>query len=231
MIVWVASFPRSGNTFLRIALNRLYGIRTSVVYDFDGVARRVGETLVGFEERPMSYEAMRRGPTVHFVKTHKPRFDHRIAPEDLAVYLARDGRDALVSWACQQSEDDAAAFEPMLRKMIEANPSGGSGRWGGNVLSWLRTPGVHLLRYDDLIRDPQGCLARLVPALDPARVPRVHALVPSFAELQQLDDRFFRRGFTGTPADEMPPVLHDLFWAQPENVEAMSVLGLGEPNE
>ncbi len=42
VIVWLASFPRSGNTFLRILLHRLYGVRSSVVYDVDGVAQRLG---------------------------------------------------------------------------------------------------------------------------------------------------------------------------------------------
>jgi hypothetical protein len=54
MIVWLASFPRSGNTFLRIVLHRHFGIRSAVVYDFDGVAERVGRELVGFQARPRS---------------------------------------------------------------------------------------------------------------------------------------------------------------------------------
>ena len=65
MIVWVASFPRSGNTFLRIVLHRLYGVRTSTVYDVDGVAARLGKDLVGFTDRPGSLADMRaaiRGP-------------------------------------------------------------------------------------------------------------------------------------------------------------------------
>src|ERR1700754_5135896 len=51
MIVWLASFPRSGNTFLRIVLHRLYGVRTSTVYDVDGVAERLGKDLIGFTDR------------------------------------------------------------------------------------------------------------------------------------------------------------------------------------
>ena len=62
VIVWVASFPRSGNTFLRIILNRLYGVRTSVVYDVDGVAVRLGSDLVGFEEAPGDLRCYARGP-------------------------------------------------------------------------------------------------------------------------------------------------------------------------
>jgi hypothetical protein len=52
VIIWVASFPRSGNTFLRIILKQLYGVYTSTVYDVDGVAARLGPDLIGFEERP-----------------------------------------------------------------------------------------------------------------------------------------------------------------------------------
>ena len=64
MIVWLASFPRSGNTFLRILLHRLYRVRSSVVYDVDGVAERLGESLVGFEQQPMSYDEMRASDAV-----------------------------------------------------------------------------------------------------------------------------------------------------------------------
>ena len=35
VIVWLASYPRSGNTFLRIVLHRLYGVPTYSVYDDD----------------------------------------------------------------------------------------------------------------------------------------------------------------------------------------------------
>lgn len=58
MIVWVSSYPRSGNTFLRIALKHLYGIRTSVIYDVDGVAERVGRDLVGYADRAGTLGAM-----------------------------------------------------------------------------------------------------------------------------------------------------------------------------
>ena len=33
MIVWLASYPRSGNTFLRVVLHNVYGVATYVRYD------------------------------------------------------------------------------------------------------------------------------------------------------------------------------------------------------
>jgi hypothetical protein len=67
MIVRVASFPRSGNAFLRIVLHRRYGVRTSTVYDVDGVAERLGKGLVGSTDRPGSLSAMWAADQPHFV--------------------------------------------------------------------------------------------------------------------------------------------------------------------
>ncbi len=230
MIVWVASFPRSGNTFFRIVLNRLYGVRTSVVYDIDGVAARVGGELIGFEERPASYEAMRASDAVHFVKTHRQR-DEAIHEDDRVICLVRDGRDALVSWARMNSEADPAQYRPQLRAMITRQSERGTGGWGANVLSWLRTrtPDQVVLRYDEVIADPSAASERAMCVAAPQVERRSGASLPSFADLQKIDGRFFRRGLTGSHRDELPEDLQDLFWSQPENRAAMDLLGLGGP--
>ena len=49
--------------------------------------------------------------------------------------------------------------------------------------------------------------------------------IPSFAELKQADERFFRRGHTATHRDELSVELHKLFWSQPDNRAAMRLLG------
>jgi hypothetical protein len=227
MIVWLASFPRSGNTFLRILLSRIHGATTTTVYDIDGVADRLGEDLVGYAARPGSFEAMRASEAVHFVKTHRQR-DADVDAADRAICLVRDGRDCLVSWARMLSEDDPAQFEPQLRKMIERQGEAGTGSWGSNVLSWLQPP-VPLravLRYEDLISDPAGSTIRLMHQLVPDMLPRPAVLAPSFAELRQGDGKFFRRGIVGSHRDEMPEALHELFWSRPDNVAAMRLLGL-----
>src|SRR3954452_20188736 len=135
-LVWVASFPRSGNTFLRIVLHRLYGVRTSTVYDVDGVAERLGKDLIGYTDPPGSLSEMRADGRPHFVKTHRQR-DADVAEDDRAICLVRDGRDALVSWARQASEDDPDTYEDELRSKILRVSAAGTGSWGSNVLSWL----------------------------------------------------------------------------------------------
>ncbi|GLY96154.1 hypothetical protein Acsp02_34090 [Actinoplanes sp. NBRC 103695] len=129
MIVWVASFPRSGNTFLRIVLHRLYGVRTSTVYDVDGVAERLGKDLIGFTDRPGSLSEMRATDELHFVKTHR-QHDADVDEDDRAICLVRDGRDALVSWARQASEEDPNTYRAELRSKILRVSASGTGKLG-----------------------------------------------------------------------------------------------------
>lgn len=228
VIVWLASFPRSGNTFLRILLHRLYGVRSSVVYDIDGVAQRLGESLVGFEQRPMSYDEMRASSEVYFVKTHRQR-DTSILDTDRAICLVRDGRDSLVSWARMNSEADLSRYEAELRDMIERDTPTGTGSWGTNVLSWLQpeVSGRVALRYDALIADPLEAVTAVMAALVP-EVVQIGAEAPNFAELRAADELFFRRGVVGSHRDEMPDELHELFWSRPDNAAAMALLGFVE---
>ncbi|MBB2947410.1 hypothetical protein FB565_007178 [Actinoplanes lutulentus] len=201
MIVWVASFPRSGNTFLRIVLHRLYGIRTSTVYDVDGVAARLGPDLIGFTERPGTLATLRADTEPHFIKTHRRR--------DTDVH-----------------ENDPSRYEPELRTKILRQSPTGTGSWGANVLSWLHPPAAHrmVLRYEDLTSDPIHHVTTIVSALAPALTPVIDPAIPSMDELRLRDDRFFRRGHTGSHRDELPPELHELFWSRADNREAMHLL-------
>ena len=45
MIVWLASYPRSGNTYFRILLNHLYGIKTPMAYVGNTVRYLISEIL------------------------------------------------------------------------------------------------------------------------------------------------------------------------------------------
>jgi hypothetical protein len=226
MLVWVASFPRSGNTFLRIILHRLYGIRTSTVYDIDGVAERVGQELIGYTERPGILADMRASSEPHFIKTHRQR-DADVDENDPAICLVRDGRDALVSWARQASEEDPDSYEAALLTKISNDATAGTGSWGNNVLSWLQPPSPRriVLRYEGLIRDPRAAVTPIIAAVAPHLPQKPDVAIPSLAELRLHDDRFFRRGHVGSHHDELPAQAHQLFWSRPDNQAAMRLIG------
>jgi len=234
VIVWLASYPRSGNTFLRVVLHSVFGVPTYSVYDDDDpVAQRVGPDLVGYRPKPRGRAEMIDSDDVYFVKTHK----RRKVDGCPAICLVRDGRDAVVSRARLRCEDHQAdhtepLFDRLLREEItrpyvDGQPS--SGTWGANVMSWLDHVGVPpvVIKYEDLIADPGATVQRAVSSLRPELVPIADARIPSFAELHDIDSGFFRRGVTGSYRDEMSEALHELFWAQPENAAAMRRLGYG----
>jgi sulfotransferase family protein len=230
MIVWLASYPRSGNTFTRIVIDRLYGRGTSTVYPVDGVRERLGGELVAGERGAVSLPEARASSEVHFVKTHRRR-DDDVGDVDHVIYLARDGRDAVVSFARQRAEDDAGRYRDELEALIRRH-HGGTASWGQNVLSWLppadrpaETSRLVLIRFEDLIRDPIRVVSAAVSRAAPELRMRSESTVPTFDELHQLDPQFFRRGLNGTHRDEMPADLEDLFWSYDDNRAAMLRLG------
>jgi hypothetical protein len=226
MLVWLASYPRSGNTFLRIVLHRMYGVRTGVIYDLDGVAERLGPELVGLQARTESLDAMRVATRLYLVKTHRQR-DESVEDNDAAICLVRDGRDAVVSWARQVSEQPQRDFRNEVHEAISRDTPRGTGSWGRNVLSWLLPHAPHRVpvRYEDLVADPSTTIRQVVMELALPVQPLPGATVPSFETLHAIDPRFFRRGHAGTHRDELPEDLHRLFWSRPDNAEAMKMLG------
>ena len=229
MIVWLASYPRSGNTFARIVINRLSGRGCSTVYPVDGVRERLGGNLVVSGRDDLRLDDARASSDVHFVKTHRRR-DDEVSDADRALYLVRDGRDAVVSFARQRSEEDPGRYRAELEALL-ARHRGGTASWGQNVLSWLppdesNGPSrVLVIRFEDLIDDPNGVITRALSRVAPNVPIRRGATVPSFTQLHQLDPHFFRRGLVGTHRDEMPPDVEDLFWSYEDNRAAMSRLG------
>jgi hypothetical protein len=229
MIFWLASYPRSGNTFFRIVLHRVFNVPTYSVYDDDDpVAQRIGLQLVGYRAKPMDRAAMAASSEFFFVKTHKRRKTDSYP----AIYLVRDGRDAVVSQArlCAADGQDRKPFDQVLREQIlrpwnSAEPSSGS--WGGNVLSWLSASDSQtvVVRYEDLVAAPQAVVVEAVRTLCPELAPSADAQVPNFAELKTIDSEFFRRGEVGSHRDEMSAELQELFWQVPENTHAMARLG------
>ena len=157
MIVWIASFPRSGNTFCRTLLHSLYDQKTYSIYN-DPEIGAMGVTAQ--EQLPGSFEELARHERLYFVKTH-------LAPSDdsPAIYLLRDGRDSYVSLAHHQVIRHATPRfydGPLLRllgttyyqELLEHIVRNSS--WSGHVVSWTRrTAGkTFVIRFEDLIREP-----------------------------------------------------------------------------
>ena len=66
MVIYLASFPRSGNTLFRTVLYSVYGINTYTIFD-GNILKRVSD-IIGYKELPTDHET---SPEIFFTKTHK----------------------------------------------------------------------------------------------------------------------------------------------------------------
>jgi len=211
IMIWLASFPRSGNTFFRIILHEVYGVTSSEYH---------------MEKR---YPVDPDYADYPIVKTHL--LPNLLIPNDPnipAVYLVRDGRDALVSMAHHRKDIIAPGsnFEVNLQKAILAKQGSFFGGWSRNVSEWLKLASL-VIRFEDLIEHPLECTERLRAIMDLPE-PKIEQL-PTFEDLRekpmpynqknisqeardQWRKNFFRRGKVGAWKDEMPYELHEVFW-------------------
>lgn len=215
-MIWLASFPRSGNTFFRNILHDVYGISSSSYHHQPGI-----EVDASYREYPV-------------VKTHL--LPNQL-PKDLqnakSVYLVRDGRDALVSIA-HHRKDIIAPGSNYNRNLLEAIVAyNGShfGGWGGNVKAWMDKADI-IIKYEDLVKDPIGEVSKLSSIIDLPEPNKDN--VPTFAKLkdgnakygsgarrinkdipqEEFSKKFFRRGIVGSYKDEMPLAMRFLFWSK-----------------
>ena len=232
MIVWLASFPRSGNTYYRLLLHHLHGVRTYSQYNDALFVEMGAQSTIGHERLPAPLAELDRESRLYFVKTHDLPVDRRPA-----IYLVRDGRDVMVSFArynktyAPDRRDrannpqpvDAETFRTSLRRLITISKQFGG--WSRNVLSWVaseRGADPVVVRYEDLLRDPAGELDRSLGALG-VSLTSTGGTVPSFEELHRRWPEFFRKGKTGSWREEMTDELHALFWQH--HGDAMRALG------
>ncbi len=214
MLTWLASYPRSGNTYFRMVLHYLYGLPTYSVYE-DRVGRGVIAQLVGRAESDLLPEAMAKAPEPYIVKIHDlPRGD-----EYPAIYLVRDGRDALTSYARyilsfvkeHGTDSGPAAFYSTLRDLIVGDPRP-YGNWSQNVSAWNGRRRTVIVRFEDLVEAPREVVERAMSGVGGEGLPVRETILPSFEELHRSFPEFFRRGQVGGWRMEMSPDLHELFW-------------------
>ena len=172
----------------------------------------------------------------------------RVEDGHVAVYLVRDGRDAVVSGAHHRKSLAAphSDFEVNLCEAIVApGNSHFGGGWSQHVEKWTEVAQV-VIRFEDLVEDPVREIEKLRPFFDlpePAldQIPTFQQLKSGDAEYgttplnpkwqlspSEVADRNFRRGKVGSWRDEMPPELHELFWVLHGETMERWGYGLGE---
>ena len=201
-IVWLASYPKSGNTWLRAFLHNYIAQpeapqSINALIDFSAVEcaaaffNAPGDTLspeATQHRRPAVHEALTRlHDDLVFIKTHNANLAlHGVplcTPAHTAgsIYILRDPRDVALSYAAfaGKSVDEIITFM--------ANPNAANrattqqvfefmSSWSNHVRSWLGAKNRLLLRYEDLLADPEKHFGRVIYFLggdaQPARLRR-----------------------------------------------------------
>ena len=177
MIIWLASYPKSGNTYVRAFLSAYY-FSESGEFDFSQIAKIdqfphekfFKEKVSNISEASKQWVPVQReinkDKKIRFFKTHSFLGNYQgnqfTSPETTlgAIYIVRDPRNVLSSLKNHYSFDDDQALKMIkdkTRSLMSNNGSHASltyiSSWSENYLSWLRNNQFRRLfiKYEDLI--------------------------------------------------------------------------------
>ncbi len=195
-IVWLASYPKSGNTWLRAFLhNYIVNAQTphsiNSLVDFS-VAECAG-AFYGPDHAALRDEQVQRlRPAVHaqltklhadlvFVKTHNANRAMHGTPlctpavSAGAVYIVRDPRDVALSYAAfaNKTVDEIIDFmaDPRAANATDASQVFELlGSWSDHAISWVAAQKRLLVRYEDLLAEPARYFARIIKFLGTGEV-------------------------------------------------------------
>ncbi len=149
-VVWLASYPRSGNTFLRTILWQCFSLRSASIYKNDLGGNHDLEEYVGHIERESDGSIPFSGNSIQLIKTHEYPMD-----DNPAIYVIRNGRVASVSlWKFYNGK---LPFDAIIEGRLKF------GSWHNHVREWDPTnrPNTLLLEYEDMRTDLPTVLEKI----------------------------------------------------------------------
>ncbi len=210
MIVWLASYPRSGNTLLRTIFQHTMGVHS---YSDEMVQResefRRNPSLIGHVEWSGDwntfYSEATASPEPVLVKTHLPPRDRQPF-----LYVVRDGRSALQSY--RKFHQNFNGIDKTFPELILGADAYGD--WSSHYEAWNQREGVrgHLLRFDELMEidvETLAVVSKFIGNKGPIR-PWSNPV----AHLRQVEPRFFHRRETRfIPDSGWTPAVESFFRA------------------
>jgi hypothetical protein len=177
-LIWLASYPRSGNTYLRTILWQCFGLRSASVYPTDLGQNKALEDYVGHIEHDQQHRITFPEGALKLVKTHEyPRDDGR------AIYVLRDGRDACISlWKFYDKQIPLAAVVRGEHRF---------GTWAAHANAWRPTerPNTLFLRYEAMVGDLPATLKSLSDFVDR---PITSPILPDRNTIAGVDGRWVK---------------------------------------
>lgn len=204
MIIWLASYPRSGNTLLRTVLKQTMGLSS---YSDESVPEEIplnAATLDAFGASPLTqtwdafYQIARDSKEKFLVKTHlMPRDDQP------AIYVVRDGRHSLVSYFKYHQKFFPEHTGGLFELAMGEDYYGG---WSEHYAKWMNgRSNVLLLRYEELVNANSGRLNAIAQFV--GHDAAITDWMNPFDKLHHASPDFFRVGGTDW---KKPPEWSDL---------------------
>lgn len=155
--IFIVTYPRSGTTWMQMILYQL----TS---DGSMEIPHIAEYCPWFESSLRSARGFETRPPPRIFKSHLP---YRAIPKGPCkyIYVARDGRDVVVSnyHLYRTHVGYQGTFAEFFERFMRGKAEHGS--WFQHVLGWWKhrhDPNVLFLTYEELTRDLEGCLRRII---------------------------------------------------------------------
>ena len=195
-VVWLASYPKCGNTWVRFMLYAaLYRPPETSIE----VTRKIPDL-----HRPLPVDPPRPGRPM-LAKTHLMLTERhpKLGDTRRAIHVIRNPRDVALSalnyrrlaTGDDKSLDEAAYLATFIRAGGDPDwQRQGFGTWAAHARSWRETDRFEVLpvRYEDLKEDPRAVLVSMLAFLDePADDDRVDAAVKaaSFESMRAMEIR------------------------------------------
>lgn len=203
MIIWLASFPRSGNTLTRMMLQAVFGLNSYSKYEAKaarspkGMNEEIVATIGAVSYDGEYSELVARAqaaPELVVIKTHDQPETH-----DKAIYVVRNGlvaTDSYRHYRAQIDEQEASWYEIV-------NGSTPFNNWSLHLDAWnpLDRPNTLLLRYEDLISEPQIAHTKIGRFLD---LEPISSWQNPWSQVNAARPDFFRRGKASVPETVTP---------------------------
>ena len=179
MIIWLASYPKSGNTYVRAFLSAYY-FSNNGQFDFSQISnidqfpheKFFKQKVNNFDEASKLWvpiqKKINQDKKIRFFKTHSFLGNYKgnefTSPETTlgAIYIIRDPRNVFTSIKNHYSLDNEKALKMITDKTRSLMSNNGShasltyiSSWAENYLSWLRNNKFRRLfvKYEDLIEN------------------------------------------------------------------------------
>ncbi len=190
MIIWIASYPKSGNTYLRSFISSYYFSKKGK-FNFDlllsilqfpsvkFVKNKINSELEASQSWVYNQKHFFSGEKLHFIKTHNSLNQYKennFTTKDLslgAIYIVRDPRNLITSMRNHYSLSYEQAFsklinekQTLLEKSIDGDYSNFTflGSWSSHYKSWKDSKDFKTLfiKYEDLENNKYDTFLKII---------------------------------------------------------------------